>query len=81
MNPSHQYSNNAIIVSDLHIGSRYFLYQEFGRFLANIPEDHELILNGDVIDNPYSELNVTAPADLRYYCADLPPPESRLGQR
>ncbi len=58
MNPSHQYSNNAIIISDLHIGSRYFLYQECGRFLANIPEDHELILNGDVIDNPYSELKL-----------------------
>jgi UDP-2,3-diacylglucosamine pyrophosphatase LpxH len=34
------------------------LYQECGRFLANIPEDHELILNGDVIDNPYSELKL-----------------------
>ena len=58
MNPSCQYSNNAIIISDLHIGSRYFLYQECGRFLANIPEDYELILNGDVIDNPYSELKL-----------------------
>ena len=58
MNPSYRYSNNAIVVSDLHIGSRYFLYQDFGCFLANIPEDHELILNGDVIDNPYSELKL-----------------------
>ena len=58
MNPSYQYSNNAIVVSDLHIGSRYFLYQDFRRFLANIPEDHELILNGDIIDNPYSELKL-----------------------
>ena len=48
---------NAIIVSDLHIGSRYFLYQEFGRFLGNISEDYELILNGDIIDNPYAKLN------------------------
>jgi len=47
---------NAIIVSDLHIGSRYFLHQDFERFLRNIPEDHELILNGDIIDKPYSEL-------------------------
>jgi len=47
---------NAIIVSDLHIGSRYFLHQDFERFLRSIPEDHELILNGDIIDKPYSEL-------------------------
>ena len=47
---------NAIIVSDLHIGSRYFLCQEFGRFLGNLPENYELILNGDIIDNPYAKL-------------------------
>ncbi len=47
---------NAIIVSDLHIGSRYFLYQDFERFLGNIPEDYELILNGDIIDNPNMKL-------------------------
>ncbi len=47
---------NAVIVSDLHIGSRYFLCQEFGRFLGNIPEGYELVLNGDVLDNPYTKL-------------------------
>ena len=47
---------NAIIVSDLHIGCRYFLYQDFERFLGNISEDHELILNGDIIDKPYAKL-------------------------
>jgi UDP-2,3-diacylglucosamine pyrophosphatase LpxH len=47
---------SAIIVSDLHIGSRYFLYQDFERFLGSISEDHELILNGDIIDNPYAKL-------------------------
>ncbi len=47
---------NAIIVSDLHIGSRYFFYHEFERFLRDIPQDHELILNGDIIDNPYAKL-------------------------
>ncbi|MCK4389100.1 MAG: metallophosphoesterase family protein [Desulfobacterales bacterium] len=46
----------SIIVSDLHIGSGYFLCQEFERFLGNISEDHELILNGDIIDNPYEKL-------------------------
>jgi UDP-2,3-diacylglucosamine pyrophosphatase LpxH len=53
---------NAIIVSDLHIGSMYFLYRYFERFLAEIPEDHELILNGDIIDNPYAKLK---PPDQR----------------
>ncbi len=48
---------NALIVSDLHIGSRYFLYQAFDRFLRNIPKDYELIMNGDIIDKPYEELN------------------------
>ena len=47
---------NAIIVSDLHIGSRHFLLQDFERFLKNLPEDHELILNGDIIANSYMEL-------------------------
>lgn len=53
-----QYSSNAIVVSDLHIGSPYFLFKDLGHFLDNIPEDYELILNGDVIDNPYLDLNL-----------------------
>ena len=47
---------NAIIVSDLHIGSRYLLCQDIESFLGNIPEEYELILNGDIVDNPYSKL-------------------------
>jgi UDP-2,3-diacylglucosamine pyrophosphatase LpxH len=50
----------AIIVSDLHIGSRYFLRSNFKQFLNDIPEDVEFILNGDTIDNPYGEMK---PAD------------------
>ncbi len=46
----------AIIVSDLHIGSRYFLYQDFECFLRTISPDYELVLNGDIIDNPYEKL-------------------------
>ena len=47
---------NATIVSDLHIGSDYFLYDDFEHFLRSISEDQELILNGDIIDNPYEKL-------------------------
>jgi UDP-2,3-diacylglucosamine pyrophosphatase LpxH len=47
---------NAIIVSDLHIGSKYFLYRNFECFLNNISEDAEFILNGDIIEYPYAKL-------------------------
>jgi UDP-2,3-diacylglucosamine pyrophosphatase LpxH len=47
---------NATIVSDLHIGSRYFLFEYFESFLDSIPPDHEIVLNGDIIDNPYADL-------------------------
>ena len=48
---------NLIIVSDLHIGSRFFATAVFEQFLNQMPEDCELVLNGDVIDNPYIKLN------------------------
>jgi DNA polymerase II small subunit/DNA polymerase delta subunit B len=44
------------IVSDLHIGSRFFAHGAFEKFLSQVPEYCELVLNGDVIDNPYSKL-------------------------
>lgn len=47
----------AIIVSDLHIGSRYCLRENFMQFLKNIPQDYEFILNGDIIDNPYGKMS------------------------
>jgi UDP-2,3-diacylglucosamine pyrophosphatase LpxH len=50
----------AIIVSDLHIGSRYFSHENFEQFLQNIPQHYEFILNGDIIDNPYAKMK---PAD------------------
>jgi UDP-2,3-diacylglucosamine pyrophosphatase LpxH len=50
----------AIVVSDLHIGSRYFLRETFMQFLQNIPQDSEFILNGDIINCPYAKMK---PAD------------------
>ena len=44
------------IVSDLHIGSRFFSNGTFEQFLRQMPDDCGLVLNGDVIDNPYSKL-------------------------
>ena len=46
----------AIIVSDLHMGSRYFQSQAFGGFLDYIPDVDEIILNGDVLDRPRAKL-------------------------
>ncbi len=47
---------NAIIVSDLHIGSQYLQSRILKDFLEALPEDHEFILNGDIIDQPYSKM-------------------------
>lgn len=51
-----QHHPPAIIVSDLHLGSKYFLARGFERFLENIPEDHDVILNGDILDKPAKKL-------------------------
>lgn len=48
---------NLIVVSDLHIGSRFFVSRAFEKFLNQMPENCELVLNGDVIDNPYVKLS------------------------
>ena len=47
---------NAIIVSDLHIGSQYLQSRILENFLEALPEDHEFILNGDIIDQPYLKM-------------------------
>lgn len=40
------------IVSDLHLGNAYFHQRAFGAWLAALPDQAALILNGDVIDDP-----------------------------
>jgi UDP-2,3-diacylglucosamine pyrophosphatase LpxH len=57
----------AIIVSDLHIGSRYFWREKFIQFLQNVPQDHEFILNGDIIDNPYAKMPAADQELLDYF--------------
>ena len=46
-----------IVVSDLHIGSRYFFREKFIRFLDRLPDKAELVLNGDTIDHPRRRLS------------------------
>jgi len=48
---------NAIVISDMHIGSRFFMDAVFERFLRSVPDNIELVLNGDVIDNLYTKLS------------------------
>jgi UDP-2,3-diacylglucosamine pyrophosphatase LpxH len=40
----------AFVVSDIHLGSRFFQRELFRRFLAQIPEGVALVLNGDSTD-------------------------------
>ena len=57
----------AIVVSDLHIGSRYFLRENFMQFLQNVPQDYEFILNGDIINNPYGKMKPADQQILNYF--------------
>ncbi len=50
-------NSKAIIVSDLHLGVSFSLSQHFKRFLKNLPEEYDLILNGDVVHVQGSKLN------------------------
>ena len=47
-----------LIVSDLHLGSPFFLYEAFGRFLTALPRGSTLVLNGDVVHHPLRALPV-----------------------
>lgn len=38
------------IISDVHLGSRYCLIEEFMAFLAGLPDGDTLVLNGDTVD-------------------------------
>lgn len=40
---------STVIVSDLHIGSRYFLRDRFIAFLSGLPPGTALVLNGDTV--------------------------------
>lgn len=51
-----------LVVSDIHIGSPFFYSRRFERFLDALPEGDELVLNGDLIDNPYARMEAN---DLR----------------
>ena len=45
-------SETAFIVSDLHLGSKFFHCEQFLSWLDQLPAGARLILNGDIIDEP-----------------------------
>jgi UDP-2,3-diacylglucosamine pyrophosphatase LpxH len=47
---------NAVVISDLHLESVHTLYDQIALFIGNLPEDCDLILNGDIIDSSYPNL-------------------------
>ena len=50
---------NIVIVSDLHLGSRFFLGRGFEHFIKKISNECDIVLNGDILDNPNEKLNIS----------------------
>ncbi len=46
----------AVVVSDLHIGLPFFSRGAFIQFVESLARGTALILNGDIVDNPYQRL-------------------------
>lgn len=54
----------AVVVSDLHVGLPYFRCVQFTEFLSSLEPGFDLILNGDVIDDPKQKLRRSGVAIL-----------------
>ena len=46
----------AVVISDLHLESVHTLSEEIALFIESLPEECDLILNGDIIDSSYPNL-------------------------
>ena len=47
---------NAVVISDLHLESVHTLSEQITLFIESLPEECDLILNGDIIDSSYPNL-------------------------
>jgi len=47
---------HAVVVSDLHIGLPFFRKSAFLKLIESLDAETTLILNGDIVDNPYQRL-------------------------
>ena len=54
--------SHSVIISDLHLGSEYCHTETLSRFIDSLPDDAELILNGDVFDRYGFPLNESVQA-------------------
>lgn len=62
--------SSAFIVSDLHLGSPYCHHRPFLAWLASLPAEVPLILNGDIIDDPRDPLGPEHQAVLQRLIAE-----------
>ena len=65
-------SELAFIVSDLHLGNSYFHKDNFLSWLDRLPAGAQLILNGDIIDDPDDPMPAAHQAVLDSASAVLP---------
>jgi UDP-2,3-diacylglucosamine pyrophosphatase LpxH len=47
---------DAVVISDLHLESMHTLSDQIALFIEKLPEECDLILNGDIIDSSYPNL-------------------------
>jgi len=59
----------AVVVSDLHIGTPFFRRAAFMQFVESIDERTTVIMNGDIIDNPQQRLEPQDQAVLDFLVA------------
>ncbi len=61
---------NAIVISDVHLGSRHCRRDAFDRFLDQLPAGVTLILNGDTVDYRYHRMRPDHLASLAHLAAE-----------
>ena len=61
---------NAIVISDVHLGSRHCRRDAFERFLDRLPAGVTLILNGDTVDYRHRRMRPDHLASLRRLAAE-----------
>jgi len=61
---------NAIVISDVHLGSRHCRREAFERFLDRLPDGVTLILNGDTVDYRYRRMRPDHLASLERLAAE-----------
>lgn len=65
----HSEVHTAVVVSDLHIGLPFFRKVAFMQFVDSRETGAALILNGDIVDNPYQQLEPEDRAILDFLIA------------